>query len=653
MISGDCRITGSGGHRRGTAGGQVRPCGRGRRRPGRGRRRPSAGRRRARAPRRGRRRVDVPTQAGQVEIESPAPRRSCSASESGPNAGSRASGVAAASRTVPVPSASGTAHMAAPGCAASPVSTAASPVARSSGRRAGRSASRTPVGPAVHGAQARTTVSPSPIAATSPAPGRDSATTRAPSARAAAPHGRVRRHHDGPIDDGAREHGVQAVQRDGRGHFRSRAEPGLRQGATLDRQHQGPRGHRIILAGDAVVAGLEGRGWRSAALRFSTAPSATARMNPRPRPRGGPPRPEERIVTAREFSASYRFSVLAVAPSRCSPSPGATGAAPRTSPRGRLRRLQQPHFAHRPADPRALPRRPRLATPVPRQGGALRVPVIGRIVAGAGQIPVRRGSADARLSLEPAMAAVRAGECVAVYPEGTLTRDPNLWPMVGKTGAARIALTTGVPGDPHRAVGCAGAARARTPSGCTCFRRPLVHVWAGPPVDLAPWQGRPLDATVLAQATDAILDAITRPAGADPRRDRHRRSDGTRDATDQPLTGDFRRACPRSGEAPMTRAAVMGTGSWGTTFAAVLADAGAKVTLWGRNPRSARRSTSGTEHPVPAASAAAGIRSTPRRTRPAVLDGADSSSSPSRRRPCGRTSRRGPRPSRRTPSWSA
>jgi 1-acyl-sn-glycerol-3-phosphate acyltransferase len=33
---------------------------------------------------------------------------------------------------------------------------------------------------------------------------------------------------------------------------------------------------------------------------------------------------------------------------------------------------------------------------------------------------------------------VRAGECVVVYPEGTLRRDPDLWPMTGKSGAARI-----------------------------------------------------------------------------------------------------------------------------------------------------------------------------------------------------------------------
>lgn len=38
------------------------------------------------------------------------------------------------------------------------------------------------------------------------------------------------------------------------------------------------------------------------------------------------------------------------------------------------------------------------------------------------------------------------------------------------------------------------------------------------------------------------------------------------------------------GATTLRRAAVLGSGSWGTTFAAVLADAGCDVTLWGRRP---------------------------------------------------------------------
>jgi len=63
----------------------------------------------------------------------------------------------------------------------------------------------------------------------------------------------------------------------------------------------------------------------------------------------------------------------------------------------------------------------------------------------AGQIPVERLSKNAIGAFDAAVQAVRAGECVVVYPEGTLTRDPDLWPMVGKSGAARIALETGAP----------------------------------------------------------------------------------------------------------------------------------------------------------------------------------------------------------------
>lgn len=42
-----------------------------------------------------------------------------------------------------------------------------------------------------------------------------------------------------------------------------------------------------------------------------------------------------------------------------------------------------------------------------------------------------------------------------------------------------------------------------------------------------------------------------------------------------------------------TTAAVMGTGSWGTAFAAALADAGTQVTMWGRRPESVAQINAG------------------------------------------------------------
>jgi 1-acyl-sn-glycerol-3-phosphate acyltransferase len=74
-----------------------------------------------------------------------------------------------------------------------------------------------------------------------------------------------------------------------------------------------------------------------------------------------------------------------------------------------------------------------------------RVPVIGRVVRGANQIPVHRGTSDAAAALSDAVQALRDGEAVLIYPEGTITRDPDYWPMVAKTGVARLALMSGTP----------------------------------------------------------------------------------------------------------------------------------------------------------------------------------------------------------------
>jgi 1-acyl-sn-glycerol-3-phosphate acyltransferase len=137
-----------------------------------------------------------------------------------------------------------------------------------------------------------------------------------------------------------------------------------------------------------------------------------------------------------------------------------------------------------------------------------RIPLFGRLVVGTGQIPVTRGSAEAGHAYQAAVEAVRAGECVVVYPEATLTRDPDLWPMGGKTGAARVALTTGCPIIP---IAQWGPQDLLAPYGKVprLLPRPHVRIAAGPPVDLSAFRGRPADAGVLREATSAILDDIT------------------------------------------------------------------------------------------------------------------------------------------------
>ena len=75
------------------------------------------------------------------------------------------------------------------------------------------------------------------------------------------------------------------------------------------------------------------------------------------------------------------------------------------------------------------------------KSGVFDKPVVGRVMSGAGQIPVYRGTTDAQKSLFASVDALRRGECVVIYAEGTITRDPDWWPMQGKTGIARLALT--------------------------------------------------------------------------------------------------------------------------------------------------------------------------------------------------------------------
>lgn len=136
------------------------------------------------------------------------------------------------------------------------------------------------------------------------------------------------------------------------------------------------------------------------------------------------------------------------------------------------------------------------------------VPVVGAIVRSAGQIPVYRMTSNASHSYRAAVEAVQSGECVVVYPEGTITRDPDLWPMTGKTGAARIALSTGVPVVPVAQWGANHllAPYAKKPK---LWPRTTIHVRAGEPVPLDDLREQPLTPAVLREATDRILDAVT------------------------------------------------------------------------------------------------------------------------------------------------
>lgn len=135
---------------------------------------------------------------------------------------------------------------------------------------------------------------------------------------------------------------------------------------------------------------------------------------------------------------------------------------------------------------------------------------VGAAMRGTGQIPVFRESKDAIGAFRAAVEAINKGECVAFYPEGTLTRDPGMWPMKGKTGAARVALETRAPVIPVAQWGANLAVPPYPKRGdIRLFPRKTLIVQAGPPIDLSEFYGQEPTAAVLREVTDRIMDAIT------------------------------------------------------------------------------------------------------------------------------------------------
>ena len=137
------------------------------------------------------------------------------------------------------------------------------------------------------------------------------------------------------------------------------------------------------------------------------------------------------------------------------------------------------------------------------------VPVLGRILRACGQIPVQRQSGRSADALQAAVQAVEQGRAVVIYPEGTITRDPDLWPMAGKTGAARIALQTGSPVIPIGQWGAHELMYGPQIHFPKLLPRKTLRMLVGDPVDLDDLRGQPVTAATLEAATDRIMDAIT------------------------------------------------------------------------------------------------------------------------------------------------
>lgn len=136
------------------------------------------------------------------------------------------------------------------------------------------------------------------------------------------------------------------------------------------------------------------------------------------------------------------------------------------------------------------------------------IPVVGKMLRNLNQIPVHRGSVRAKDAVDEGMQVLEQGGMIAIFPEGTLTRDPDLWPMEARTGVARMALEAGVPVVPvaqwgaHRLLG--HYEKVLKP-----FPPKKITMVAGPPIDLDDLRARHLDQETMRLATDRIMDTLT------------------------------------------------------------------------------------------------------------------------------------------------
>jgi 1-acyl-sn-glycerol-3-phosphate acyltransferase len=145
-------------------------------------------------------------------------------------------------------------------------------------------------------------------------------------------------------------------------------------------------------------------------------------------------------------------------------------------------------------------------------GGLFNAPLVGAAMRVSGHVRVDRQRPAVTDALPTARAALDQSAVVLAYPEGRITLDPGGWPERGKTGLARLAITTQVPVIPVAQWGAHLVLPWGTPRGTlhrmawSVVHRPVVRVHFGTPVPLDDLGPTPRDVRV---ATDRIIDAIT------------------------------------------------------------------------------------------------------------------------------------------------
>jgi 1-acyl-sn-glycerol-3-phosphate acyltransferase len=128
---------------------------------------------------------------------------------------------------------------------------------------------------------------------------------------------------------------------------------------------------------------------------------------------------------------------------------------------------------------------------------------------GVGAVPVdRSGGRAAQAAIDTGLGVLRRGEVFSLYPEGTRSPDGRLYR--GRTGVARLALTSGAPVIPVGVVGT-DRVQAADEMGWHLGARPEIRF--GAPLDFSRYEGMENDRYVLRAVTDEVVAAILALSG--------------------------------------------------------------------------------------------------------------------------------------------
>lgn len=141
--------------------------------------------------------------------------------------------------------------------------------------------------------------------------------------------------------------------------------------------------------------------------------------------------------------------------------------------------------------------------------GLFRTPIVGPVLLACGQIPVFRSGRNNTDPMQSAYDVLNAGHTIGIFPEGTLTREPNQWPMRARTGAIRLSLETGVPIIP---VGQWGTEAVMETYSSKIRPKPWhkVRIVIGKPISMDPYKDKKMSTEDLVELSDKVMVEITK-----------------------------------------------------------------------------------------------------------------------------------------------